>query len=199
MPPTHNPLRLKAPILSRIAFAGDLALELGKRKQHVQGQTAHRGRGIELLGHRDEGDAMGVEQLDQLGKVRQGAGQAVDLVDHDDIDPAGPDVRQQSLQGGALGRATGIAAVIVTGADQGPAIMGLAADIGLRRLVLGIEGVELLVEPVFRRDSGIDRTADPLGGFGHHAGFSARLRRPKKRGPDHRVPVMAKAISVRLR
>jgi hypothetical protein len=34
-------------------------------------------------------------------------------------------------------------------------------------------------------------------GFGRHAGFS--VRRPKKRGPDQRVPVMAKAICVRLR
>jgi hypothetical protein len=29
---------------------------------------------------------MGVEQLDQLGEVGQGAGQAVDLVDHDNIE-----------------------------------------------------------------------------------------------------------------
>jgi hypothetical protein len=56
--------------------------------------------------------------------------------------------------------------------------MGLAADVGFRRLVLGVEGVELLVEPVLGRDTGIDRAADPLGRFGHHAGFSARLRRP---------------------
>ena len=75
--------------------------------------------------------------------------------------------------------------------------MGLAADVGFRRLVLGVEGVELLVEPVLGRDPGIDGTADPLDGLGRHDGFS--LRRPKKRGPDQRVPVMAKAISVRLR
>ena len=48
---------------------------------------------------------MGVEQLDQLGEVRERAGQAVDLVDHDNIDPAVPDVRQQPLQGGAGSRA----------------------------------------------------------------------------------------------
>ena len=95
---------------------------------------------------------MGVEQLDQLGEIRERAGQAVDLVDDDNIDPAVPDVGQQPLQGGALGRTAGIAAIIVTGADQGPAVMGLTADIGLRRLVLGVEGVELLVEPVFGRN-----------------------------------------------
>jgi hypothetical protein len=142
---------------------------------------------------------VGIEQLDQFGEVRERTGQAVDLVDHYDIDPVVPDIRQQPLQRRALGRATGIAAVVVTGADQGPAVMGLAADVGLRRLVLGVEGVELLIEPVLGRDPGIDRTADPLGGFGHHAGFPARVRSPKKRGPDQRVPVMANAISVRLR
>ena len=181
------------------ALAGDLALELGKGQQHVEGQPAHGGRGIELLGHRHERDAMGVEQLDQLGEVGQGTGQPVDLVDDDDIDPAVPDVRQQSLQRGALGRAAGIAAVVVAGADQGPAVMGLAADIGFCRLMLGIEGVELLVEPVLGRDPGIDRAADPLGGLAVMPVSPPRLRRPKKRGPDQRVPVMAKAISVRLR
>jgi hypothetical protein len=35
--------------------------------------------------------------------------------------------------------------------------------------------------------------------YGDDASFSGRLRRPKKRGPDHRVPVMANAICVRLR
>jgi hypothetical protein len=65
---------------------------------------------------------------DQLGEVRERAGQTVDLVDHDDIDPAVADVCQQPLQGGALGRAAGIAAVVVTGADQGLRIEASAAS-----------------------------------------------------------------------
>jgi hypothetical protein len=108
---------------------------------------------------------MGGEQFDQLGEVGERAGQAVDLVDHDNIDPAVPDVRQQPVQRRSLGRTAGIAAIVITGADQGPAVMGLTADVGFRRLVLGVEGVELLVEPVLGRDPGIDRTADPLGRF----------------------------------
>jgi hypothetical protein len=198
MPPTQSPLRLEAPILSRDPFPGDLALELGKGEQHVEGQPAHGRGGIELLGHRHEGDAICVEQLHQLGEVRQGTGQAVDFIDDDNIDPAVADVGQQSLECGALGRATGVAAVIVAGADQGPAVMGLAADIGLRCLVLGIEGIELLIESGLGRDPGVDRTADSFGRFACHVRFSAR-RSPKKRGPDQRVPVMAKAISLRLR
>ena len=93
-----QPLALGGADLVADTLAGDLALKLGKGQEHVEGQPAHGGRGIELL----------------LG-----------------------------------------------------------------------------------RDPGIDCTADLLGRFGHHVRLS--LRRPKKRGPDQRVPVMAKAISVRLR
>src|SRR5262252_9080055 len=81
MPPTQSPLRLEAAILSRM-LGGDFPLELGKGQQHIERQPAHRGRGIELLGDRDESDSTTVEQLDELGEIHQGAGQAVDLVDH---------------------------------------------------------------------------------------------------------------------
>jgi hypothetical protein len=50
-------------------LARDLPLELGKRQQHVQGQASHRGSGVESLRHRDEGDATGIEHLNDLGKV----------------------------------------------------------------------------------------------------------------------------------
>jgi hypothetical protein len=50
---------------------------------------------------------VGVEQLDQFGEVRERAGQPVDLVDHDNIDAAVPDVRQKPVQRGTLGRAAG--------------------------------------------------------------------------------------------
>src|SRR5215207_4233292 len=68
------------------ALARDLALELGEGEKDVQGEPAHAARGVEGLGDRDEGDAVRVEELDQLGEVREGPGQAIDLVDHHDID-----------------------------------------------------------------------------------------------------------------
>jgi hypothetical protein len=40
-----------------------------------------------------------IEQLDQLGEVRQRAGQAVDLIDDDHVDFARPDVLQEPPQG----------------------------------------------------------------------------------------------------
>src|SRR5690349_20842909 len=82
--------------------------------------------------------------------------------------------------------------------------MGLAFDIGTGSLVLGIQRVELLIEAVLSRDPGIDRAPDDLAGqrFSRPHGLSSPptvlSRRPKKRGPLQRVPVMAKAIAERL-
>ena len=145
------------------ALGGDLALELGKRQQHVQRQPAHRGGGVELLGDRDEGHIVLVEQLDELGEVGQRAGQAVDLVDDDDVDLAGPHIVQQPLQGWPVGVAAREAAIVVFASQQRPAGMGLAADIGLRGIILGVERVEVLLEPLVGRDAGVDRATNRLG------------------------------------
>ena len=142
------------------ALGGDLPLELGKGQQHVERQPAHRCRGVELLGDRDKRDAMGIEQLDQLGEVGQRSREAIDLVDDDDVDLPGADIVQQSLQVRAIGRAAGISAVVIAGPDQGPAGMGLALDIGRCGIVLGIQRVELLVQAVLGGDPGVDGAAN---------------------------------------
>ena len=41
---------------------------------------------------------MGIEQLDQFGEVGERASETIDLVDHNDIDLAGPYILQQALQ-----------------------------------------------------------------------------------------------------
>ena len=84
------------------ALGRDLPLELGEGQQHVQRQPAHRGGGVELLGHRDERDAVLVEDLDDLGEVGQRPGQPVDLVDDHDIDALVANVGEQPLQGRPL-------------------------------------------------------------------------------------------------
>ena len=78
--------------------------------------------------------------------------------------------------------------------------MRLAADVGLRGIVLGIERVEVLVEPLIGRDAGIDRTSHDLDRLSvqERASFDDLSRRPKNRGPFQRVPVMANAIFDRL-
>ena len=100
-------------------LGGELPLELGKGQQHIEGQPAHRGGGVELLGDGDERDRSGVEHLDQLGEVGQRAGQAVDLVDHDHVDLAGLDILQQLLEGRAVEVAAGIGRVVIA-LGQGP-------------------------------------------------------------------------------
>src|SRR6516162_937689 len=56
--PAHpHPLPFRGGDLVTDALADDLALELGKGQQDVQGQPPHRGRRVELLGHRDKGHA----------------------------------------------------------------------------------------------------------------------------------------------
>src|SRR6266404_9433935 len=90
-------------------------------------------------------------------------------------------------------------------------VSGPAADLddaGADRLgggsiVLRVQRVELLVEPMLGRDPRIDRTADRSDGWSLHGRASvvdrsSLSRRPKKRGPFHLVPVMAKATLERL-
>src|SRR6266576_2690232 len=81
--------------------------------------------------------------------------------------------------------------------------MGLTLDVGGGGLILRVQRVELLVEPVLGGDPRIDRAADRHDGGSLHgrasiAGRSSLSRRPKKRGPFHLVPVIAKATLERL-
>lgn len=97
-----------------------LALELRKREQHVERQSPHAGRGVERLRDRDERNQMLVEKLDELGKIGERSGQPVDLVDHDDVDLAGSDLREKLLQGRAVQGGAGKRVVIVAPIDQAP-------------------------------------------------------------------------------
>src|SRR5882757_4870744 len=103
---------------------------------------------------------MGIEQFDQFGEICQGSRQTVDVVDDDDINLPGADVVQQSLQVGPVGRSAGVSAIIVARADQSPACMGLTFYIGGGSLILRVQRVELLVEPMLSGDPGIDGAAD---------------------------------------
>ena len=70
---------------------------------------------------------MGIEQLDQLGEVRERPRKTVDLVDNDDVDLAGADVLQQLLKVGTIGGPAGVPSIIIAGPDQIPAGMGLGS------------------------------------------------------------------------
>src|SRR5882757_7852448 len=146
---------------------------------------------------------MRIEQLDQFGEVRQRPRQTIDLVDDDDVDLAGADIVQQLLKVRSVGGPAGVSAIVIAGTDQGPAGMGLTLDVGGGGLVLRIQRVELLVEPMIGRDPRIDRASDRFDRRSLHdrasmANRSSLSLRPKNRGPFHLVPVMAKATLERL-
>src|SRR6266542_6699656 len=116
-----------------------------------------------------------IEQLDQLGEVRKRAGEPVDLVDHHDGDLSGPDIREQGLQGRTVQGGAREAAIIVVVGNEPPAFMGLALDVGLAGLALGVERVELKVEIMLGRLAGVDRATKDLS-FGclHRCTFVRR-------------------------
>ncbi len=164
-------------------FSGHFTFELWKAEQHIQRQTPQTCCRVERLRHRGEPRPCPVEPLDQLGKVCERPGQAVDLVDHDPIDPTCLHVGHQSLQRRTIRMPTRNAAVIVPLFDRHPAFVALARDVGLTRLALRIERIEVLLAPFLARLAGVDGAA----GLCHADRFPVR---PKKRGPDQAVPVI---------
>ena len=124
--------------------------------------------------------------------------QPVNLVADDGVDPAGLDIADQPLQRRALQRAAAVAAIIVAVVEGEPAFMALAVDVGSAGLALGVQAVEALLQTLFA-DFPVDRAADfGLGAAPAHAPLPV-LRRPKNSGPDHWVPVIARATAERLR
>ena len=111
---------------------------------------------------------MGLEQLDQLGEVGKRTGEAVDFVDHHDVDLARLNVSEQRLQGRAFQGAAGDAAVVIAGFDQSPTLVGLAFDIGLGSLALGIERVEVLLQAVLGGFPRVDGAAKHLAFISSH-------------------------------
>src|SRR4029077_2782639 len=83
--PHPHPFLLRGGDLVADALADDLALELCEGQQNVEGQAPHRGRRVELLRHRHKGGTAGIEDLDNLGKIGERAGQPVDLVNNDGV------------------------------------------------------------------------------------------------------------------
>ena len=167
------------------ALTRDLALELCKRQQHVQRQSAHGRAGIERLADRDHGNIVRIEPVDQFCEVAQGSCQPINPVDDDLVHLVLFDVLEQLPQCRTRQRATGDTAVVVVRGQGDPAFGFLTVDMRFTQLPLCRQRIERLRQPFFGRLSGIDGAAN-------------RHEAPKKRGPDQRVPVMRIATAVRL-
>src|SRR6516225_8289621 len=105
---------------------------------------------------------MPLEQLDQLGEIRQRPGQAVDLIDDDHVNLAGPNAGKHILQGRTVERGARERPVIVAGGKKSPALVRLTLYICLAGLALGVERVELEVEVMLGRFSRINRAPEQL-------------------------------------
>jgi len=66
--------------------------ELRKGQQDIEGQPAHRGCGVELLGDGDKTHAARIKSLDHLGEVGQTPRQPIYLVNDNRVDFSGVDV-----------------------------------------------------------------------------------------------------------
>ena len=73
-PPIHMPFRLEAAILSRIRSPVTSRSNWAKDSKTFSVRRPMRGRGVELLGDRDERDAVRIEHFDHLGEVGERAG-----------------------------------------------------------------------------------------------------------------------------
>jgi hypothetical protein len=130
-----------------------------------------------------------VELFDDLGEVGQGAGESVNFINDDGVDSLRGNIVQKLFQSWPFHVAAGEAAIVIASGDDMPSLVALAEDVSFARLSLGIQGIERLLQPLLGRFAGIDGAANPS---------SHGFRTPKNRGPDHRVPVISRAILDRL-
>ena len=129
-----------------------------------------------------------VKEIDHLSKVRQRPGQAVNLVDNDDVDAACPDIVEQFCESGSVHRSAGEPAIVIEIGELCPALVLLAEYIGGTGLTLRIQRVEVLLQALFGRLAGVDGAALADHGF-------ATSRNPKNLGPLRLVPVIARATA----
>src|SRR5579862_182463 len=113
-----------------------------------------------------------------LGEIRQRAGQPVNLVDDHDVDLALADLGKQELQGGPLQIAPRAPAIVIGLRQAGPALMTLAHDERLAGFALRMQRVELLLQPLFGGFAGIDGAAQRAPGPARRL-THRRLRPPR--------------------
>src|ERR1700731_5467511 len=115
-PPTQRPLRFEAAILSRTRSPITSRSNWAKESSTLRVSRPM----LEVVLNDYEGHPVFIEQFDQLGEIGERAGEAIDFIDHNDGDLAGPDIGQELLQGRAVEGGSGEAAIIVAIGNQAP-------------------------------------------------------------------------------
>jgi hypothetical protein len=87
-------VRILSPVTSRSNWA--------KESKTLKVSRPMETGGVELLGDGNEGDAAGIESLNDLGEIGQTASQPVYSIYNDGVDLVGFDVSEQLLEGRAL-------------------------------------------------------------------------------------------------
>src|SRR5262249_16376745 len=141
-PPTQMPLRLEAAILSRTRSPISSRSNWANDSRTLSVSRPMLELVLKDWGHRHKRDAVGIEQLDELGEISERTGQPVDLVHQHNVDLARAHIGQELLQRRAVERGTGECTIVVAAGDQPPAVVRLALYICLAGLALGVERVE---------------------------------------------------------
>ena len=115
-----HPLALGGGDLVADALAGDLALKLGEGQQDVEHQPPIEVVVLNCWVTDTKGHPLAFEHFDHLGEVGQAARQAVDLVDHHDVDLAALDIGHQAFQPRPIRVAAGETGVVVVVGHRNP-------------------------------------------------------------------------------
>src|SRR5947208_12176711 len=137
-PPIHIPFFFEAAILSRMRSPMTSRSNCAK-----DSRTLRVKRPIDVVVLNccvtETNDASRIQDLDDFGKIGERAGQPVDLVDDNGIDPTRRNVGEQSLQSRSLHRRAGEPAIVVSFGEADPAFVPLAGDEGLAGFALRLQ------------------------------------------------------------
>jgi hypothetical protein len=118
------------------------------------------------LRHQYERSVSGIEDLYDLGKISEASSQAVDLIDHDHLNPPGLHFGHQLDQAGPIHVSARKSAVVVDFGRQQPAFMPLTGDVGRAGFTLSIEAIERLFQALLSGFASVDGAAGDVDAIG---------------------------------
>src|SRR4051794_19749478 len=139
-----------------------------------------------------------LEELHQPGEIEQRTAQAIHFVDQYAINLASLYTRKKLPECRTVDVRATEPAIVVAFADCRPALLAVAQNAGFRRLALGLQCVEFLLQSFLSGLAGVDRAAHQRRLLSHASGslFEPEELSRKKSNPFHRVPVTWQATAL---